>query len=252
MDEGWIFSAVYWKDFWFYECNKNGLLALFLSDDNHPLSRMERFGVEFILMSWVFFLTAILDGDGMDWIVSIVYVTLPSLVLRKILEFLYTCPCLISRHEGGKIKSTLIPFIQSMGHCLALPVVILAVWLFIMGLIFAVRNGAYFISFFFFNWTMGFVFQAVEHFCLPFNPFECVHSLSKCKCICCLRTLFELSAWHSERLQVAHFFSEDDSRSPKLQPPQTSSYEIPALELRVVAPVECNGIEQKDYVLVAC
>lgn len=107
IEQGW------WEDFCYYQQNNHAILFLLNQhDDRHPLKK-HSVHIEFVTQSFgLFLLSHIMLGYCEDpdphqpsgctyppFYFTLCFVTIPVVIMRNFLHFLYRCPCVLSRHE---------------------------------------------------------------------------------------------------------------------------------------------------------
>eukprot|EP01062_Namystynia_karyoxenos_P070889 TRINITY_DN66285_c0_g1_i1.p1 TRINITY_DN66285_c0_g1~~TRINITY_DN66285_c0_g1_i1.p1 ORF type:complete len:586 (+),score=212.07 TRINITY_DN66285_c0_g1_i1:81-1760(+) len=129
------------EDLWYYLCQNHQLVSLFFSDIDHPLSQRERLVIEAALWGWTVLAAGLHNyvaagawgswlqvagcgqGDALQYCddTGIVYesgawpmavqplggwyalffVTIPAMLLYRLLVALHLCPCVFGEHHGG-------------------------------------------------------------------------------------------------------------------------------------------------------
>jgi hypothetical protein len=205
----------WWADFWFYECNNNGLLGIFLADPNNTLKTLERLNIEFCVQSWVLCFTAIVQEDSKitedtRWLVLFVLVTLPTVFIRNVLLYCFRCPCLIRRHNMSSYRSICFPILEFFGHVIGFLTFLMAVILLIVGIILAVKAGPGFAGSFLYSWGMGYVYGFMTDLIMTFNPFVRVRDVVEHKFCCCM-AMAGFTKWQKQRSQVLSTLSQKSS-----------------------------------------
>ena len=196
----------WFADFWFYECNNNNLLGLFLADPNNTLKTLERLNIEFCCQSWVLTFTAIFEldpslGDTDKFFILFLFVTIPTVLIRNILLYCFRCPCLIRRHSMSMYRSCCFPVLEFFGHMVGFMTFICALVLLIVGIILAVEAGPGFVGSFFYSWGMTYVYGFMSDMCIIFNPFRWVRHLAESSYCCCMK-MMGFGKWQFQRSQV--------------------------------------------------
>eukprot|EP01062_Namystynia_karyoxenos_P073678 TRINITY_DN704_c0_g1_i1.p1 TRINITY_DN704_c0_g1~~TRINITY_DN704_c0_g1_i1.p1 ORF type:complete len:766 (+),score=302.01 TRINITY_DN704_c0_g1_i1:78-2300(+) len=125
LPRGWL------DDFWYFTKNNHPLIALALVDPDHPLSLNERAALEFVTQGFSFMMSGMYDwrdhsGDGGAWdffwhptVFSIVFVTIPGMILMKVMFMLYTCPlktCWVDESSAEPQDIARMHKFHKMGH----------------------------------------------------------------------------------------------------------------------------------------
>ena len=92
IDVGWC------ADFWYFQRNHHPLLAYLLCDFGHPLAYFDRFAIDFFCISFDLLVYSLNDQGGTSYSLAVLVAILLS-VLRVLLTYLFTQPCLLVRHE---------------------------------------------------------------------------------------------------------------------------------------------------------
>lgn len=108
-------------DFIYYQCNTHNILGLFFADPDNPITRFERFCIEFCTVSYIFFVAAYFQASGiingsMGSLYMFLAGTLGSMVLRKILELINGCPCLIRRYYNPRVRKCYFIILERTGQ----------------------------------------------------------------------------------------------------------------------------------------
>lgn len=209
----WMWRKEFWADYWYYERNNNGLLAVYLCDDDHPLTGFQRLSIEFCVLSWVLFMSAILfendDGNSIvSYIVESIFVTIPVFVLRQIMFVFYVCPCLNTRHREGFCKSCFLSSFDFSGQFFGVLLSCGFILFFVFGVIFAVRAGSGFLGNFAFNWAAAYVYDCLKDFFMCFNPLIIAKSIVEWKCVGRGLKLLGFASWQLEQSLVQEKIQE--------------------------------------------
>eukprot|EP01065_Artemidia_motanka_P033107 TRINITY_DN40077_c0_g1_i1.p1 TRINITY_DN40077_c0_g1~~TRINITY_DN40077_c0_g1_i1.p1 ORF type:complete len:502 (+),score=133.11 TRINITY_DN40077_c0_g1_i1:65-1570(+) len=132
------FPPGYWGDFLYFSANNHPIHAIFSCDPNHRLNKSDRVILEFTTIFFAFFMTELrhewvteqqapLDFLTNPTLFGLCIVTVPSMVLFKVLTMLFTCPC------GNWDASTESPDVVSRKRNLSL-IAALTGWLIILAL----------------------------------------------------------------------------------------------------------------------
>ena len=92
IDLGWC------ADFWYFQRNHHPLLAYLLCDFGHPLAYFDRFAIDFFCISFDLLVYSLNHQGGTSYPLAVLVAILLS-VLRVLLTYLFTQPCLLVRHE---------------------------------------------------------------------------------------------------------------------------------------------------------
>ena len=134
--------------------------------------------MEFTCVSWTLLFSAMLAGahtnESTYYMLSLFCVTLPTMILRKMMFYSFACPCLIRRHDRTCLRACIFPIFESCGSCVG-------IWTFLGGvaclIVFYIRvrvrvEGESFASAFIFSWWMGYILSIVQEAVTTFCPFN--------------------------------------------------------------------------------
>ncbi|KAJ8598623.1 hypothetical protein CTAYLR_003048 [Chrysophaeum taylorii] len=117
----------YCADWNFYVRNNHPYLALFMRDEAHPFSRRDAFCAEVIKQSYCLCASILINnleenwltvrGALHNWRLSVVYITIPLMILGELLFYLLACPCLQFERRGRKREAT-FGFCEAACGCL--------------------------------------------------------------------------------------------------------------------------------------
>lgn len=199
----------WWGDYVYYEFNTHHLLGIFCADPDNMLSRPERLTIEFCTLCFILLLTSALalagvtsDSDnGGGAALLFVYVTLPSMLLRTILDKSMACPCLVRRHNMTFFRRCCFPVLEFLGHFVGALMVLLSIIFLVLGIIMGVRAGESFGYSFIQSWFMGYLSAVARDLLVPFNPFLSVKNISETTQLCCCYPLklLGLAKWQIQR-----------------------------------------------------
>lgn len=108
-----IFPVGWWEDMYYYSANVHPLHGIFACDRDHPLSKPERLAIEVATVIFAYFTCALREPWVEDHrapvpalcnslVFSIVVVTIPKMLLWKVLYILFTCPaCHLDRSTAS-------------------------------------------------------------------------------------------------------------------------------------------------------
>lgn len=211
--------SAWWADYCYYVCNAHPLLSIFLVDRDHPLERAERVMMEFITMSFSLMMSGMHDwqplpdgkvGDAFSQktVYSIVFITIPGMILYQIVLFLYTCP-LKTCHRDRTAAS--VAAIEYMDHCnkvgkwVALIFVFGGCVCFIVGMLeyFNYNVDSNLLIVFLQGRLQGYVLFFITTLALQFNPLVAI-TLSICG-----YPLYSVGNWTLERRKVMQSASGD-------------------------------------------
>lgn len=135
----------------------------------------------------------------MRYVLLFLFSTLPAMILRTFLLYIFKCPCLIRRHNMGCVRSVCFPILECLGHLVGFVTFGFSVLFLILAIIIAVRLGTSFGLDFLFSLAMTYVTAIFIDFFLKFNPFKVARSLTE-SCGCLVWT--GLAKWQLQRALV--------------------------------------------------
>jgi hypothetical protein len=133
------------------------------------------------------------------YIFLFLFSTLPAMVLRTFLLYIFKCPCLIRRHNMGCVRSVCFPILECLGHLVGLVTFAASILFLIIGIITAVQLGRSFGLDFLFSLGMTYVTAIFIDFSLKFNPFKAARSLTES---CGMLKMTGLAKWQLQRAMV--------------------------------------------------
>lgn len=194
------------SDFWYFLRNNHPIVGI-ICHDRSQLSSLERINMEFVVVAWSFLFTTILlkserMSAGIAFAVLTITVTIPCMILAKLLFYIHACPCLVSQYKPTGCKKYLYKCLECLGGCMGIAFFLLAL-LFVGAGIGVAAGGkepaGKVMSDFAYARAQGYVLQPLILFCLSFNPFHCALRLSNS---CCLFSMIGMAQWQQERQQV--------------------------------------------------
>ncbi len=219
-------------DFWYFEQNTNHLLGersnhsassylyvlilsnhlfegVFLADKRNPLTKFERFVIEFCCQSYIL-LSSALSWQGNtnpnNRMISFIFVTIPSIFLRMFLDYIFKCPCLVRRHQVGCARRCLFPILECLGHLVGFAVFLIAIVFLAVGITFALSASPGFGNQYIYTWITSYLWAVVFDIVVMFNPFLAVKRFAQC-CICLKWAGF--AKWQFEREYVLQKLNHD-------------------------------------------
>ena len=103
----------WWEDYKFFVRNYHGFIAIFLSHADNGLVFSQRLTIEWNCLCYTLFIQAIVSLKNptteVEYGYIFAFVTLPTLAMRIFLICLFTCPCLVVRHDHTKARKEYFP-----------------------------------------------------------------------------------------------------------------------------------------------
>jgi hypothetical protein len=197
-------DSIWLADFVFYEQNHHPIFALFYAHPSNHLGRKERLAIEFCAVSWTLLFDTILDihypNAEVRFGMSIVIITIPVMILRELLVFFFTCPCLMGRnHVHSTVYSMYTKCMKSCGKYFGYALVIASLGVFIAGLILIVQYSPINILFWFLFSCLSYVICFFYDLCIKFNNF---HVFLVLRNYFSLLRWIKLASWQHEKYQV--------------------------------------------------
>lgn len=221
IDRAWL------ADFWYYEKNHHPLFALFLADADHPLKRRDVLKIEFFITSWNLFASTIvyqLSGStGLLYFLSFVIVTIPLVIMRNILLFLFTCPCMQIRNKHpGCCQRKCVGCCQRTGRCTGNWYAAGGAAFLVLGILTAMKFGLGFVDSWLFSWGASYAVCVFLDLATRFNCMSVCLSLreSRWNCLCLgLPKRIQLCQWLVEKnivlraMKGGETFGKSDDRN---------------------------------------
>lgn len=162
-------------DFIYYQCNTHNILGLFFADPDNPITRFERFCIEFCTVSYIFFVAAYFQASGiMNRSMGSLYMflagTLGSMALRKILELINGCPCLIRRYYNPRVRKCYFIILERTGQIVNVLWFIASIGLLLLGIFYGRAAGTQFIQSWIYSWLESYGTGVIKDICTTFHP----------------------------------------------------------------------------------
>jgi hypothetical protein len=169
IDVGWC------ADFWYFQRNHHPLLAYLLCDIGHPLAYFDRFAIDFFCISFDLLVYSLNHQDGTSYSLAVLVAILLS-VLRVLLTYLFTQPCLLVRHEDhvsclGRLYYCLVqPIFDCVTSFVRMLTYVLGVLFLTLGIIISVQNvQRKFVIFWLISYGLSYVTCILLDLLLTFN-----------------------------------------------------------------------------------
>jgi hypothetical protein len=169
IDVGWC------ADFWYFQRNHHPLLAYLLCDIGHPLAYFDRFAIDFFCISFDLLVYSLNDQGGTSYSIAVLVAILLS-VLRVLLTYLFTQPCLLVRHEDhvsclGRLYYCLVqPIFDCVTSFVRMLTYVLGVLFLTLGIIISVQNvQRKFVIFWLISYGLSYVTCILLDLLLTFN-----------------------------------------------------------------------------------
>ena len=169
IDVGWC------ADFWYFQRNHHPLLAYLLCDFGHPLAYFDRFAIDFFCISFDLLVYSLNHQDGTSYSLAVLVAILLS-VLRVLLTYLFTQPCLLVRHEDhvsclGRLYYCLVqPIFDCVTSFVRMLTYVLGVLFLTLGIIISVQNvQRKFVIFWLISYGLSYVTCILLDLLLTFN-----------------------------------------------------------------------------------
>lgn len=212
----------FWEDFKYYTANNHPLLMIFYSDRVHPYSRNQRtaeFIGCFMTAFWGAGILLSVCDDGLKIGYSILAVTVPTTIFRKIVYTFFTCSCLL--HDESKTGEKKHLCLACCGGCAAgFAYLFSLAWILFMlifGIVFWIQffpicnSGSAGGEFAYFLYTICqyWVLWFVAMFFLDFNPFpSSVEYFSWVNKFLSCFVANRVGRWYIERQQIESIIRE--------------------------------------------
>jgi len=216
-----MFDPAWLADFWYYQRNHHPLLGLFLTDSDNPLTRNARLKIEFAVYSWnLFFSTLVFQiahTRAKVYLLSLALVTVPVMIIRAILLYMFTCPCLHIRNSHPRhCQRKCLSCCRNTGHSLGTFYVVCGVAFLVLGILSAIRAGAGFVNGWLYSWALSYVLCVCVDLCTKFNTLRLfVYFRQSCISYACLGAVqcCGLAQWQIEKNTVLCTMSGEHSIS---------------------------------------
>jgi hypothetical protein len=202
-------------DLWYFFKNNHSLARICLKDAEHPLNKYECINIQFAVLGWNLFFSALISRskDPVEkFIVGLFAVAIPSSIISMFLTYIHGCPCLLTQYKKQGCCACCTKCLRGVGACVGCLVFLIAIGFFAVGVLICIENidkdlGSGF-DFWALNTAEGWVLAPIIWMSLSFNPLGAALCLRDC---CCCGTLFGLAGlaqWQVERRQVKDFLFE--------------------------------------------
>jgi len=206
IDLGWC------ADFWYFQRNHHPLLAYLLCDFGHPLAYFDRFAIDFFCISFDLLVYSLNHQGGTSYSLAVLVAILLS-VLRVLLTYLFTQPCLLVRHEDhvsclGRLYYCLVhPIVTCVTSFVRMLTYVLGVLFLTLGIIISVQNvQRKFVIFWLISYGLSYVTCILLDLLLTFNT-----SATMLRCrerhVMCMEQL-GLSQWKAQQTLVKQKWSQ--------------------------------------------
>ena len=211
IDQGW------WADFWYFQKNTHPILGIFLADSDNPLSKIEHFNIAYCTNSWNLFWSAVVYAQTKNtahlYLLSFLLVTIPVIIIRNTLIFLFTCPCLQRRNDMRKSSQLRYSaLLWNTGQLVGIACFAGGTLILIIGCIIASHYGNGFVAPWLFSWGISYVTYPLFDLCFKYNPLHVWLHIRDSTCctylLCRLLEFMEVAQWQVERRLVLTTLAE--------------------------------------------
>jgi hypothetical protein len=210
IEKGW------WEDFLYYEQNNHAILVLCgYNDPRHPIKRHSILIIEFVTQAFGAFILAHMilgycenknpeapsNCGYPPFYATLFLVTLPVVLMRNWLHFLYRCPCVLSRHEMTAARKIGFGFVRWTGYTIGFVFLVFGIAMGSIALNIMRHAGTSTVLTWFSSVAESYIFCVVLDLAFKFNPFNWALALRRLIGERTMRFLatFSVGQWLSER-----------------------------------------------------